>query len=630
MSTRPASLPAVGVSLLVNLTMLIPLNFMLMSAEEDPPVTEISTLMEDMGPQDFNFSTVQTFDRVGVSSGENLALTSTAIASAAEATSGGGGGNSTVEERVQQAVLPDAPRLASAVPLPSNARLTTKVSVRGTSDKVMGGVDGTMDRITEEIRQSLEERQTLVMWVFDASLSLRDRRNDITQRFENVYRQLGDLGKTDGLYSAVVRYGNDFELLTKDPIADVREIVDPVRKMTVDETGVENVFTAVRTTVDKWKQWKRSDGRWNKLMFIVTDERGDDAESQLEEVISLCKRYGVKVYVVGNAAVFGQKTGYVRFVADDGYVFDNVEVDQGPETAFPEGLQLPNWGGGDWRGGRISASYGPYALTRLCAETGGMYLIAEDTSGTQFDPALMRGYTPDYRPVRIQETEISKNAAKMALVRAADMTLKGERFQIPQLEFRAPNDNILKQDITEAQKPVAQVFYRIDELYKVLKDGEKARPSIKESRWRAAFDLALGRLLAMHTRFDGYNRMLADMKVSPKTFSDPKSNHWRIVPSNEIDVQHVGPLVKQRGDQAKMYLTRVIDEHPGTPWAMLAQRELQNELGWQWQEFERAIPGMDPGNPPEDLPMLLLAEEEAQRQMNNGQPPAPPRQPPKL
>jgi hypothetical protein len=33
-----------------------------------------------------------------------------------------------------------------------------------------------------------------------------------------------------------------------------------------------------------------------------------------------------------------------------------------------------------------------------------------------------------------------------------------------------------------------------------------------------------------------------------------------------------------------MYLNRVIKDHPGTPWALLAQRELKDPLGWKWED----------------------------------------------
>ncbi len=246
-----------------------------------------------------------------------------------------------------------------------------------------------------------------------------------------------------------------------------------------------------------------------------------------------------------------------------------------------------------------------------------MYLITDDTHRQQYDAAIMREYAPDYRPVRVQEAEITKNAAKVALVRAAEMTLQGERFEVPQLEFPAETDNRLREEINDAQMPVAKVFYRIDELFKVLKDAEKARNSIKEPRWRASFDLAMGRLLAMHARYDGYNRMLADMKVSPKTFKEPKNNVWRLIPSKEIDIAKVGPLVKQRGDAAKVYLSRVIDEHPNTPWADLAARELRTEIGWAWQEGYRDPTGngqMAAGNNA-NTPRLLLADENQPQRM---------------
>ena len=33
-----------------------------------------------------------------------------------------------------------------------------------------------------------------------------------------------------------------------------------------------------------------------------------------------------------------------------------------------------------------------------------------------------------------------------------------------------------------------------------------------------------------------------------------------------------------------MYLQRVVDEHPDTPWAHLAKLELDTPIGWKWVE----------------------------------------------
>jgi hypothetical protein len=256
----------------------------------------------------------------------------------------------------------------------------------------------------------------------------------------------------------------------------------------------------------------------------------------------------------------------------------------------------------------MTSSYGPYALTRLCAESGGMYLIAgDDRRAKHFDQAVMRNYAPDYRPIKDYETQLRKNKAKASLVAAATRT-SVESVPIPQLGFRADSDTILRQEITEAQKPAAALDYRLNEMLDMLSEGEKDREKLTEPRWQASYDLAIGRVLAMRVRAAGYNTTLAEMKASPKTFQVKGHNHWRLVPSKEINS---GPPVKKLAIKAATYLKRVIDDHPGTPWAMLAEKELGQPMGWEWQEDHVNYPGgLDKDGKPN---LLLLAEEEAKK-----------------
>jgi hypothetical protein len=145
----------------------------------------------------------------------------------------------------------------------------------------------------------------------------------------------------------------------------------------------------------------------------------------------------------------------------------------------------------------------------------------------------------------------------------------------------------------------------------MLELGEKDRERLTTPRWRASYDLALGRVLALRARAYGYNVVLADMKSTPKTFKTAGNNRWRLVPSREIAG---GPNVRKVATKAETYLKRVIDEHPGTPWAMIAERELSAPLGWEWQEFRVAPPPpmMQNGNN-NNNPALQLAEEERRR-----------------
>lgn len=105
---------------------------------------------------------------------------------------------------------------------------------------------------------------------------------------------------------------------------------------------------------------------------------------------------------------------------------------------------------------------------------------------------------------------------------------------MPRLDFKSDNDTVLRQELTEAQKPIADLDLSLDTLLRVLEQGEKDRAKIKEARWKASYDLAMGRTLALRVRAFGYNTMLAEMKSNPKRFENPGSNKWNLVPSKEI------------------------------------------------------------------------------------------------
>jgi hypothetical protein len=488
-----------------------------------------------------------------------------------------------------------------------------------------GGVESAIDRLAWEITQSLHQSKTTVIWLFDQSLSLKERRDAIADRFENVYRQLESLeeGGKGALMTAAATYGEGFKLLTDKPLEDVKPLIAKVRAIPDDPSGKENVFAAVNQLVQKFKG-ERAKKR-SVLIFIVTDEKGDDAEKHLDEAIINCRKQGIRVYTVGNAALFGREKGYVTWKYPEGGTED-IEVDAGPETVEPEALALAFWGGNGPDLSRMSSGYGPYALTRLCKESGGQYLIAqEDAKGQRFDPAVMRNYQPDYRPIRDYMKSLDKNKAKAALVTAAKAS-KLENIPIPQLGFPAYNDNVLRDTVTEAQKPLAELDYKINRIIETLRVGEKDREKISEPRWRAAYDLAMGRALAMKVRSFGYNSMLAEMKSTPKTFQRKDSNEWRIEPSKTINaVQQVKKLERE----AATYLKRVIDDNPDTPWEKLAARELSTPMGWEWKEMKN--PGIFPANtsPEEAKRQIRLADEKAKAEAAK-RPMTPQRDKPKL
>jgi hypothetical protein len=509
------------------------------------------------------------------------------------------------------------------VPLPNTAELVEYVDLRGMTEHA-GGVEGAMDRLTYEIANSLKERPTLVVWLFDNSQSLKARRDAIADRFDNVYKQLGVLkvGARGTLKTGIATYGAGTNFLTPEPVDDFNEAVEKVRGIRSDGgSSAENIFGAVAAVAGKWKSFRTRQGR-NVMIIVVTDERGDDYQ-RMDDTIQLVKRHGMRVYCVGNAAIFGREHGFVQWVYEDGFS-EELPVDQGPESAALESLQLAFWDGN--RGlDRLSAGYGPYALTRLCTETGGMFFVADEPQGPKFDPGVMKAYHPDYIPLAEYQKNLGNNQAKASLVRAASVA-RADEIPEPVTYFPAPNDNELKQRITEAQKPMAVLDEKLRRMHAALTEGEAERPDLTEPRWRAGFDLAMGRMLAMRVRAFGYNSVLAQMKVSPVPFQQQGSNTWQLVLSHEIIA---GPQVETLAEQAKQYLERVVAEHPGTPWALLAQHELEVPLGWEWRETYDPLSDRQIRAPSSQDVQVMLAQQQQQIR-NMQQPQGPARQKPNL
>jgi len=475
--------------------------------------------------------------------------------------------------------------ITDELPQPSKSNILGKVATSGATEHA-GGVEGAIDRLAWEIANSLREKKTLVVWLFDVSPSLSARREQIAGRVENVYKQLTQLnvGADKALKSAVAVFGEKCTILTENPLDDTAELVKTVRKIKSESSGNENTFAAVIKVADKFVKYRSM--QHDVMVIVVTDEEGSDPDN-LELAITKCRNHDIRCYCVGDSAPFGRKNVEAPFEMENGETVIGV-MTKGPESRYPELVRLGFWGTNSYDLDDMSSGFGPYCLTRLCAETNGLYFVADSGRGQhRFDPAVMRNYSPDYRPIKVLDGDIQKNKAKYALVQAC-MNVEREaqnrkvlNISMPRLDFKADNDTILRQELTEAQKPIADLNLSLEGLVRGLETGEKDRTKIKESRWRASYDLAMGRALALHVRAFGYNSMLAEMKANPKKFEKPGNNQWILVPSKDINS---GVTVKKPAAKAIEYLSHVIDDHPGTPWALLAERERGVPLGWEWKE----------------------------------------------
>ncbi len=516
---------------------------------------------------------------------------------------------------------------------PLAQRLSPTESVPGAAGVGVTGAEGALDRITLEIANTLETGPTLVVWIFDRSGSLERQRRKLRERFERIYRELGIL-ETAGrkgfqrrsqapLLSSIIAFGQTVDYLTRRPTEDVAELQTAVANISTDESGVEYVFSTVIDAAGRFRTYQRRDPERQIMFVLFTDEAGDD-EARVDEAVQLCHKLAIPVYVVGVPAPFGRRDALVKYVDPDPRYDQRTQwlpVHQGPESLEPEALKLHFSGmGGIER--FMDSGFGPYALTRLCVETGGIYFAVHPnrtTKGTVaprqteilatrlsrfFDPDIMRNYQPGYVSTQRYLEALQSNAAKRALVEAARQTWITP-MENPDLVFPYRNDADFVERLSRAQRAAAKLEPRIEEVYRLLKAGADARPELTEARWKAGFDLAMGRVLAVKVRTEGYNAMLAAAKQGLR-FTKEESDTWRLVPADEVTA---GSILADQAEQAREYLERVEREHPQTPWAILAKQELRVPFGWRWREITTGVrtppPGSNAGTPPsprDDVP----------------------------
>ena len=442
---------------------------------------------------------------------------------------------------------------------------------------------GSVERITLEILGQLEQGEVLVAWLMDASESLRPRREQIIKHFDRVYDELGALAdeRGDSLLTSIAAFGKETLLVTPKPTANRDEIRKAVREIIVDESGVENVFGAIKWTARTYQKFARA-GR--KVMIVVlTDEMGNDL-SELDEAAALVARHRMPVYVLGPIAPFGRQRVKVKWTDEASGEAFFLPVDRGPETAQIEHAILALWQDGP---GSIlrSSGFGPYGLTRITRQSGGLCLLSDDGNipDPSFNVQALWAYGPDY----VSPAEYAKLAAESPLrtaVLRTSQTSNGLLTKRLPTRFLAAGIQFEIRDVGETLATTVDVLNRgLNEL----RGAEKFRVKEKSLRWQAHYDLLLGRLLANKVRCQCYTQLLEEMYVNPKAPRDGTKNAWGLVGDDDTAPAHAArrPTTNvQDASAARAYLERVIDEHPSTPWAAIAESELAFPLEFQWRE----------------------------------------------
>jgi hypothetical protein len=583
----PRELPAFGVSLAFHLAILAVLGIMGIAAQAELK-REITSRVVDSALPSFDPTEIQDIDQpdlpavvnsIGSSAPEFSVVAKDGAAPPTVAAKADGDGPSTM-------LLAANVARPGEIAMPSAMTISQNVAIKGTGAEHVGGVEGAVDRVAMELLNRLQRGKTLVVWAFDASRSLLVEREKLAKHIEQVYAHINQLDKDqvavgDALMTMVVAFGEGRKAMLPAPTNDQAAIASAIREVPDDTTGIESTFQTVGNIVKTWGKFKDAKGQaYQTIVIVVTDEVGDD-DQYLESAIATASAAKVPVYVLGSPAVFGRREVPMNFTdPKTKKTHYNILVRQGPESVTQETIRLPFWYDGD-QYDNLDAGFGPYALSRLAGATGGIYFITRlGTSRLSFDPNAMREYRPDWISPDQYGKNLEKDPIRRAVSLAAQVTQQNLPGQ-PGLTFPPADVPEFKEAMERNQEIVARVEYTVNEALGPITQVAKLRDRETSRRWQAHYDLIRGRLLAMKIRCAEYQTACAKMKKDAPKFKDAKSNAWRLVPTEEI---LSGDKVAKVAKETKALLQRVVDDHPNTPWALLAKRELKDPFGFKWAE----------------------------------------------
>ncbi len=597
------NIPALAISILTHLLVLLGLAWWKHSLPAPPPELLIETVITEERPQEEFVQEMSIHTEVS----QTLSVTAGGVVTGQI---GSTNANPIDAQNIEVSDALKEPRINikqfARISTPGLGDLNVDLGegeVSGETGARVEGYGAAMHRLTQELRRMMRRQRVLVVWLFDASNSLKDDRREIQENFHKVYEELEIARRQDEktgqkhhlLETMICSYGAKLEKLLPNPTADLKQIKSAIGQVQDDESGKEMTFSSIRAVVDEYGRMAAATNR--KLAVVVlTDETGDDVE-QLEKTIVRCKLYKSPVYFLGREAIFGYPYTYVRWRHKESGRTFSVRVDRGPETAMPECLQYNGFGG---RRDGTSSGFAPYAQARLVKESGGIFFLLQtkekDLGGRsvyenltrKFDDIRMKQYEPNLTSVREYVTERNRSEFRDSIWKII-LRLNPHLDNELNLAWGFPMDHDRFRQ--KARGEFNRGVRALDLMNKAIKKLEEIRPQRdleKDPRWRAAYDLVYAQLLAIRVRV--FQFLLAlDHHVETKPLpKNPKANGWHRVNSGQLlkpsdkQVKQTGVDLKELELQRKRALdmfARIIEEHPGTPWAQRAEQERRWAFG---------------------------------------------------
>jgi hypothetical protein len=179
--------------------------------------------------------------------------------------------------------------------------------------------------------------------------------------------------------------------------------------------------------------------------------------------------------------------------------------------------------------------------------------------------------------------ELAKNPMRQATVEAVQLLSEKRPRSELRLSFRNMSNEAQFRRFLESEQEIpatlmADFSYALD----TMKQAGKKRDQETAARWQAHFDYVQARLLGKLIEVQEYNFVVGNkLRKDLPALKDSKAhNGWKLVPQTKLEQKETREL---RAERDKL-LDKLIKEHAGTPWEILAKRERGLALSFELVE----------------------------------------------
>lgn len=216
--------------------------------------------------------------------------------------------------------------------------------------------------------------------------------------------------------------------------------------------------------------------------------------------------------------------------------------------------------------------------------------LAADSAATPledllpFDAKRVVAYQADGTSLAAVEAEPAKYPLRAAVLAALKLLRKEFDPKNPAVSLRetfsgSATEPVKKQIEAEQAKP-AMLRLKLSDLLDDLRKAGKERDQEPSARWQAHYDYVLAQVLLRLAYVDEYNMMLAKIRKDELPTLEPGQTGYRLA---AVEKMRSPKETKDLAAESRKLLTKIIKDHRGTPWEVLAKRARLTALGLEWQ-----------------------------------------------